>query len=157
MPHCWKSHVTAHFQIKGAQWLSGRVLDLRPVSLCCGPRARHICSSLVLVQPRNPGPCLTERLLMGCKESNQTKSFPDCFYPFSEFDMDDSTEDDEFYSDYLGNRKAKKCNHSNMKCTTQTNDQWRTPPYWRGNCFLSLCLSDPCGYTVVHSFNNFNP
>ena len=29
-------------------------------------------SSLVLVQPRNTRPCLTERLLMGCKESNQT-------------------------------------------------------------------------------------
>ena len=88
------------------------------------------------MQPRNICPCLTERLLMGRKETNQTKSFPDYFYPFSEFDMDDSTEDDEFYSDYLGNRKAKKCNHSNMKCTTQTNDQWRTPPYWRGNIFI---------------------
>ena len=31
MQHCWKSHVAAHFQIKGAQWLSGRVLDSRPV------------------------------------------------------------------------------------------------------------------------------
>ena len=28
--------------------------------------------SLVLVQPRKTRPCLTERLLMGCKESNQT-------------------------------------------------------------------------------------
>ena len=59
------------------QWLSGRVLDLRPrvqaspASLCCGPWARHIYHSLVLVQPRKTRPCLTERLLMGCKESNQ--------------------------------------------------------------------------------------
>ena len=30
--------------------------------------------SLVLVQPRKARPCLTERLLMGHKESNQTKS-----------------------------------------------------------------------------------
>ena len=30
--------------------------------------------SLVLVQPRKTFPCLTERLLMGCKESNQTKT-----------------------------------------------------------------------------------
>ena len=30
-------------------------------------------SSLVLVQPRKTSPCLTERLLMGRKESNQTK------------------------------------------------------------------------------------
>ena len=57
--------------------------------------------------------------------------------------MDDSTEDDEFYSDYLGNRKAKKCNHSNMKCTTQTNDQWRTPPYWRGNFFCPFVSVTP--------------
>ena len=28
---------------------------------------------LVLVQPRQTHPCLTERLLMECKESNQTK------------------------------------------------------------------------------------
>ena len=28
--------------------------------------------SLVLVQPRRTRPCLTERLLMGCNESNQT-------------------------------------------------------------------------------------
>ena len=38
-----------------------------------GPRARHIYPSLVLVQPRKTRPCLTERLLMGRKESNQTK------------------------------------------------------------------------------------
>ena len=34
--------------------------------------ARHIYHSLVLVQPRKTCPCLTERLLMGHKESNQT-------------------------------------------------------------------------------------
>ena len=61
----------------GAQWLSGRVLDSRPrqaspASLRCGPRARHIYPSLVLVQPRKTRPCLTERLLIGRKESNQT-------------------------------------------------------------------------------------
>ena len=32
-----------------------------------------IYPSLVLVQPRKTRPCLTERLLMGGKESNQTK------------------------------------------------------------------------------------
>ena len=41
-------------------------------ALC--PLARHIYPYLVLVQPRKTQPCLTERLLMGCKESNQTKS-----------------------------------------------------------------------------------
>ena len=44
-----------------------------PASLRCGPLARHIYPSLVLVQPRKPRHCLTERLLMGRKESNQTK------------------------------------------------------------------------------------
>ena len=34
---------------------------------------RHIYPSLVLVQPRKTGPCLTERLLMGRKESDQIK------------------------------------------------------------------------------------
>ena len=44
-----------------------------PASQRCGPLARHIYPSLVLVQPRKTRPCLTERLLMGRKESNQTK------------------------------------------------------------------------------------
>ena len=35
--------------------------------------SRHIYPSLVLVQPRKTRPCLTGRLLMGRKESNQTK------------------------------------------------------------------------------------
>ena len=34
--------------------------------------ARHIYPSLVLVQPRKTHPYITERLLMGRKESNQT-------------------------------------------------------------------------------------
>ena len=41
-------------------------------SLGCGPWARHIYPSLELVQLRKSCPCLTERLLMGCKKSNQT-------------------------------------------------------------------------------------
>ena len=39
----------------------------------CGPWARHIYPSLVLVQPRKTHPCLTERSLMGRKASKQTK------------------------------------------------------------------------------------
>ena len=68
------------YMYKGAQWLSGRVLDSRPraagssltvvTELC--PLARHINPSLVLVQPRKTRPYITERLLMGRKESNQT-------------------------------------------------------------------------------------
>ena len=64
----------------GAQWLSGRVLDLRPKGRGLEPHRRHcvvslskyIKSSLVLVQPRKTRPFITERLLMGRKESNQT-------------------------------------------------------------------------------------
>ena len=64
----------------GAQWLSGRVLDSRPRGRGFEPHRRHsvvslsrnINPSLVLVQPRKSHPFITERLLMGSKESNQT-------------------------------------------------------------------------------------
>ena len=46
--------------------------EISPASLHCCPWARHIYPSLILVQPRKTRPCLTERLLMGRKESNQT-------------------------------------------------------------------------------------
>ena len=64
-----------------AQWLSGRVLDSRPKGRGFEPHRRHCVvvleqdtfnQSLVLNQPRKTSPCLTERLLMGHKESNQT-------------------------------------------------------------------------------------
>ena len=69
----------------GAQLLSGRVLDSRPKGRGFEPHRRHCVvifeqdtfyHSLVLVQPRKTRPCITERLLMGRKESNQTKSPP---------------------------------------------------------------------------------
>ena len=64
---------------EGAQWLSGRVLDSRPRGHRFEPHRRYcavslsesINPSLVLVQHRKTGPFITERLLMGCKESNQ--------------------------------------------------------------------------------------
>ena len=71
--------MTSH-NVKGAQWLSGRVLDSRPkgcgfkprrVTALCPCRARHINPNLVLVQPRKTHPFILERLLMGCKESNK--------------------------------------------------------------------------------------
>ena len=43
-----------------------------PASLRCGTWARHMYRSLILGQPRKTCPCLTERFLMGRKESNQT-------------------------------------------------------------------------------------
>ena len=63
------------------QWLSGRVLNWRPRGRGFEPHRRHcvvslsknINPSLVLVQPRKTRPFITERLLMGRKESNQTK------------------------------------------------------------------------------------
>ena len=65
---------------RGAQWLSGRVLDSRPKGRGFEPHRHHcvvslskiINPSLVLVQPRKTRPFITERLLMGRKESNQT-------------------------------------------------------------------------------------
>ena len=67
--------------MEGAQSLSGRVLDSRPMGRGFEPHRRHcvvslsknINPSLVLVQPRNTRPFITERLLMGRKESNQLK------------------------------------------------------------------------------------
>ena len=46
--------------------------SLTGVTALC-PRARHINPSLVLVQPRKTGPYITEGLLIGRKDSNQTK------------------------------------------------------------------------------------
>ena len=56
------------------------MLDSRPRGLGFKPHRRHcvvslsknINPSLVLVQPRKTRPYITERLLMGRKESNQT-------------------------------------------------------------------------------------
>ena len=67
-------------KVEGAQWLSGRVLDSRPKGRGIEPHRRHclvslnksINLSLVLVQPRKTRPFITERLLMGRKESNRT-------------------------------------------------------------------------------------
>ena len=66
--------------VQGAQWLSGRVLDSRPKGRGFESHRRHcvvslsnnINPSLALVQPRKTRPFITERLLMGRKESNQT-------------------------------------------------------------------------------------
>ena len=57
-------------------WLEteGLLVQASPASLRYGHWARHIYPSLVLVQPRKTHSCLTEILLMGCKESNQTNN-----------------------------------------------------------------------------------
>ena len=63
-----------------------RVLDSRPKGRGFEPHRRHcvvslsknINPSLVLVQPRKTRPFITERLLMGRKESNQTNKNKYC-------------------------------------------------------------------------------
>ena len=75
-----KPQIQGFSQRGGAQWLSGRVLDSRPKGRGFEPHRRHCILSLnnninlsfVLVQPRKTRPFITERLLMGRKESNQT-------------------------------------------------------------------------------------
>ena len=66
----------------GGQWPSDRVLDSRQKGRGFEPHrlqdvvsfSKNINPSLVLVQPRKTCSCITERLLMGCKESNQTQN-----------------------------------------------------------------------------------
>ena len=91
----WLSFVVSSVSLSlshwGAQWLSGRVLDSRPKGRGFEPHRRHcvvslsknINPSLVLVQPRKTRPFITERLLMGRKESNQTKTKLSHWYPGS--------------------------------------------------------------------------
>ena len=64
----------------GEHWLGGRVLDSRQRGrgfdphrpLCVVSLSKNINPSLVLVQSRKTCPFITERLLMGRNESNQT-------------------------------------------------------------------------------------
>ena len=53
-------------------WSNTNARQQSIVNLAC----RRIYPSLVLVQPRKTSPCLTKRLLMGPKESNQTNNKP---------------------------------------------------------------------------------
>ena len=68
------------YRVGGAKWLSGRVLDSRPRGRSFEPHWLHCAVSLskninpclVLVQPRKTSLFITERLLMGRNELNQT-------------------------------------------------------------------------------------
>ena len=72
----------------GAQWLSGKVLDSRPKGRgfephrrrCVVSLSKNINPSLVPVQSRKTRPSITERLLMGRKESNQANKL--CIYVY---------------------------------------------------------------------------
>ena len=77
---CYTSHYNKRFLTYSLSYLlTGRVLDSRPKDRGFEPHRRHcvvslsknINPSLVLVQPRTTRPFITERLLMGRKESNQ--------------------------------------------------------------------------------------
>ena len=67
---------------EGVQWLSGKELDLRPRGhgfephrpLCVVSLSKNINPSFILVQPRKTRLFITEILLMGRKESNQTNN-----------------------------------------------------------------------------------
>ena len=69
-------------------WLSAQLETERPegssltcVTVLC-PWAWLTYPSLVLVQPRKTRPYITWRLLMGCKESNQTNKILHCYSCF---------------------------------------------------------------------------
>ena len=64
----------------------GPRVQASPTSLRCGFWARHIYLSLVLVQPRKTRPYITERFMMGRKESNQTNTY---FYLYKQVDPDE--------------------------------------------------------------------
>ena len=79
-PICIAHNSVCNAGAKGAQWLSGRVLDSRLRGCefkphrchCVVSLSKNINPSLVLVQPRKTSPYITERLLIIRKESNQT-------------------------------------------------------------------------------------
>ena len=67
--------LTCDLLILGAQWQSGRLRgrEFEPHwGHCVMSLSKNINPSLVLVQPRKTRSFITERLLMGGKESNQT-------------------------------------------------------------------------------------
>ena len=76
--------------MRGVQWLSGSVLDSRPRGRgfvphqghCIVSLSKNINPNIVLVQPRKTRPFITERLLMGRKESNQTNNQIDSYICF---------------------------------------------------------------------------
>ena len=78
------SSIFFHQKFVGVQWLSGKVLDSRLkgdgfepyLHHCVVSLSKNINPSLVLDQPRKTRPFITERLLMGRKESNQTNKSP---------------------------------------------------------------------------------
>ena len=79
----WKGITCWHWERSGSvvecltQDRGAAGVSLTCVTVLCA-WARHIYPSLVLVQPRKTRPYITERLLMGRKESNQTFK-PSCF------------------------------------------------------------------------------
>ena len=81
----WYSNLSIHSHRWGKWEHSGSVVEcltqdkgaagssLTGITVLC-PWARHIYPSLVLVQPRNTHPNITENCWLVCKESNQTNN-----------------------------------------------------------------------------------
>ena len=82
-------YLSLHVCISTSMWRIGSVVECftrderprvqaSPASLCqcVVSLSKNINPSLVLVQPRKTCPFITERLLMGRKESNQTNKHP---------------------------------------------------------------------------------
>ena len=75
-------HILDNSKLEGVQWLSGRVLASRPKGRgfehhrhhCVVSLSKNINPSFILVQPWKTRLYITERLLMGRKESNQTNN-----------------------------------------------------------------------------------
>ena len=76
-PFCWSG--SSVVRVLDSRTRAAGSCPTSVIALCAW--ARHINPRLVLVQPRKTRPYLTERLLMGCKESNQIKqNFVDLYW-----------------------------------------------------------------------------
>ena len=74
--------LNSYYMLSGAQWLSGRVLESERVRVRASLAVTAIwslskthLSYLSTGSTQEDRPCLTEKLLMGRKESNQTKIY----------------------------------------------------------------------------------
>ena len=122
----------------GVQWLSGRELDSRLKGRGFEPHRRHcdvslsksINPSLVLVQPRKTRPFITERLLMGRKESNQTNKQTKVFCCGERSDCHSTCNSDSQLSvdSYRGSEILSPGNATTLNKTTRAvTRKWHNP------------------------------
>ena len=157
-----------------AQWLSawleteGPRARASPASLRCGPWARRIYPSLVLVQPRNTRPCFTERLLMGHKESNQTKNRTVTSHMYTVTKIQSQT--DPFANMFpltVNNNKKKTCwkTYMKSKCANQIEilHSVQSDPQLCNSSFcmswagcLASCPLPPLTYMILNETRIYN-